>query len=205
MQPKTPNEIPDQTVKIARAAFPNGNIYMRLRKEFETIYSDTQFQALYASRGQPAETPWRLALVTLMQFMEGLTDRQAADAVRGRIDWKYLLGLELDDAGFDYSILCEFRGRLIAGGVEQLLFDTILEICRNRKWIKTRSKQRTDSTHIVAAVRSMNRVELVGEALFHALDIIAQVDPAWLKLQAKAEWFERYSLRFTRVCMQTKL
>jgi transposase len=197
MQPKTPDEIPEQTIKVAQAAFPNGNTYMSLRKEFETIYSDTQFEALYASRGQPAETPWRLALVTLMQFMEGLTDRQAADAVRGRIDWKYLLGLELDDAGFDYSVLCEFRGRLISGGKEQLLFDTILEICRQRKWIKTRSKQRTDSTHIIAAVRSMNRVELVGEAIFHALDIIVQVDPVWLKGQAKAEWFERYSLRFT--------
>jgi transposase len=197
LKPQIPEEIPAQTVEVARAAFPKGNIYMNLRDEFEAIYQDEQFQKLYPQRGQPSEAPWRLALVTLMQFMENLTDRQTADAVRGRIDWKYALGLELTDPGFHYSILCEFRTRLILGGSEQLLFDTVLEVCRKRGWIKQRGKQRTDSTYIVAAVRRMNRVELVGEALFHVLDVLARVDPAWLKNQAKPEWFERYSQRLS--------
>jgi transposase len=197
LKPQTPEEIPSQTVEVARAAFPKGNILMSLRDEFETIYRDEQFHSLYPQRGQPSEAPWRLALVTLMQFMEDLTDRQAADAVRSRIDWKYVLGLELVDPGFHYSVLCEFRSRLISGGAEQLLFDTILEISRKRGWIKVRGKQRTDSTHIVAAVRRMNRVELVGEALFHALDVLARVEPAWLKKQARPEWFERYSQRLS--------
>jgi transposase len=197
LQPSSKHTIPSQTAEVAKAAFPNGNVYMSLREEFDAIFQDQQFEGLYPERGQPAEAPWRLALVTLMQFMENLTDRQSADAVRGRIDWKYALGLELNDPGFHYSVLCEFRGRLIGGGAEQLLFDTILEICRKREWIKARSKQRTDSTHIIAAVRSMNRIELVGETVFHALDIIAQVDPDWLKTHAKAEWFERYHRRFT--------
>ncbi len=71
--------------------------------------------------------PWRLALVTIMQFAEGLSDRQAADAVRARIDCKYALSLELDDPGFDASVLSEFRTRLLEGGSERLLFDHLLD------------------------------------------------------------------------------
>jgi transposase len=185
LQPTTNTEIPFDPREVATSAFPKGNMYMRLRDEIGVLFADQQFEALYSQRGQPAETPWRLALVTLMQFMENLTDREAADAVRGRIDWKYLLGLPLQDAGFHYSVLSEFRSRLIDGKVETILFDTILEICRKRGWVKARGKQRTDSTYIIAAVRKMNRVELVGEAIYHALDVVAQVDPGWLKSQAK--------------------
>ena len=108
--------IPSQTVEVARSAFPGGNIYITLREEFGTIFQDEEFQKLYPRHGQPAETPWRLALITLMQFREDLTDRQAADVVRIRIDWKYVLGLALNDPGFHYSVLCGFRTRLITGG-----------------------------------------------------------------------------------------
>jgi hypothetical protein len=101
--------VPEETARIARAAYPRGNIYLQLRDEFGTIYEDEDFVNLYPQRGQPAEAPWRLALVSVMQFREGLSDRQAADAVRGRLDWKYLLGLEVDDPGFDASVLVEFR------------------------------------------------------------------------------------------------
>src|SRR3954470_23441068 len=87
--------------------------------ELAAVYDDRMFASLYPVRGQPAHSPWRLALVTVLQFTEGLSDRQAADAVRGRIDWKYALGLELTDPGFDFSVLCEFRARLIAGRLEQ--------------------------------------------------------------------------------------
>jgi transposase len=132
-----------------------------------------------------------------MQFGEKLTDRQAADAVRGRLDWKYALGLELSDPGFHFSVLCEFRDRLLAGQAEHLLFETLLKLFQTRSWLKERSRQRTDSTHILAAVRKLNRVELVGETLYHALDVLAQVAPDWLKAQAQPEWFERYSQRPT--------
>jgi transposase len=84
--------------------FSQGNAYLRLRDHLGTIFTDTQFAPLSAHRGQPAECPWRLALVTLLQFAENLSDRRAADAVRSRIDWKYLLGLELTDHGFDASV-----------------------------------------------------------------------------------------------------
>src|SRR5688572_11406119 len=147
-QPVRP--VPEDTVRVAHAAFPDGNIYLTSRDGLGTVFSDEDFAHLYPSRGQPAETPWRLALVTILQFVEHLPDRRAAEAVRGRIDWKYALGLELTDPGFDSTVLCEFRARLIAGSAEQRLPDALLERCRERNWLKARGRQRTDSTQVLA-------------------------------------------------------
>jgi transposase len=94
--------IPEETVRVARAACPKGTLAMRLRDELGELYQDKQFMVLYPVEGQPAYAPWRLAVVTVLQYVENLTDRQAANAVRERIDWKYSLGLELTDAGFDF-------------------------------------------------------------------------------------------------------
>lgn len=197
LKPTVDFMIPEQTVQVAQAVFPQGNPYLTLRDELGPLFRDEQFAALYAVRGQPAEAPWRLALATLMQFAEGLTDRQAADAVRSRIDWKYALGLALCDPGFHYSVLCEFRSRLLAGQDEQLLFEQVLQVAKHHGLLKERSRQRSDSTHIVAAVRRVNRVELVAETLYHVLDVVAQVAPDWLKGQVSAEWYERYGQRPT--------
>lgn len=186
-------QIPEETERVARAAFPKGNLYMRLYEELGAIYSDPLFAQLFSQRGQPAESPTRLALVLIMQFLENLTDRQAADAVRSRIDWKYLLGLELTDPGFDFSILCEFRDRLLEGEREHLLLDTLLERLQERGLLRARGRQRTDSTHILASVRNLNRIEVVGRTLQHALNILAQVAPSWLRAQVTSEWFDRYS------------
>ena len=112
LHPQAVGPVPQETARIAHAAFPAGNRAMRMRDAFGVIYDDDSFAPLFSWRGQPAETPWRLALITILQFAEGLSDRQAADAVRGRIDWKYALSLELTDAGFDSSVLSEFRTRL---------------------------------------------------------------------------------------------
>jgi transposase len=114
LHPRFVPDIPEETARIAQAAFRKGNPYMKMRDELGTFFTDDQFVDLYAVDGQPAFSPWRLALVCVMQFAENLTDRQAADAVRSRIDWKYALSLELEDGGFDYSVLCEFRQRLLA-------------------------------------------------------------------------------------------
>lgn len=115
LHPSPIGQIPAETVRVARAAFPRGTVVTRLRDEFAELYCDEDFAALYPRRGQPGLAPWRLALVTVLQFLEHLSDRQAADAVRSRIDWKYALGLELHDAGFHFSVLTEFRARLLAG------------------------------------------------------------------------------------------
>jgi transposase len=119
LAPEPSLNVPERTAEVARAAFPRGNRSMQMRDELGTIYRNDQFADLYPNVGPPSEAPWRLALVTILQFAENLTDRQAADAVRGRIDWKYALGLELTDAGFEFSVLSEFRTRLIAGGAEE--------------------------------------------------------------------------------------
>jgi transposase len=163
MHPRSISGVPEATARVAQAAFPKGNAYLTLRDELETIYTDSQFAPLYSTRGQSAESPWRLAMVTVLQFAEGLSDRQAADAVRSRIDWKYLLGLELEDPGFDFSVLSEFRDRLIAGGMEQQLLDLLLERFRERGLLRARGKQRSDSTHVQAAIRNLNRLELVAK------------------------------------------
>ena len=202
LHPQTSFEIPEQTRNVAQVAFPNGNRYMQMRDELGTIYTDEMFAHLYPERGQPAQAPWRLAVVTLMQFAENLTDRQTADAVRARIDWKYALSLELDDPGFDFSVLTAFRKRLLEGDEERLLFDQMLKLFKEKGLVKAGGRQRSDSTHILGAVRNLNRLEIVGETLHHALNILAQVDPAWLRSviqqsdQPEAEWFEYYARRF---------
>lgn len=187
--------VPEETARVAHAAFPDGNVYLRLRDELGTLFDDELFTAVYAVDGQPALHPWRLALVSVMQFMENLSDRQAAQAVRARIDWKYALGLELTDEGFDFSALSEFRTRLVRGSIEQTLLDTLLMRCQERGWLKARGRQRTDSTHILGAVKALNQFELVGETLRHALNVLATVAPEWLKPQTPLEWFERYGER----------
>src|SRR5262249_49750286 len=158
--PITP--VPEETARVAHAAFPSGNTYMQMRDILGVIYRDEQFADLFAGRGRPVVPPWRLALVTVMQFAEGLADRQAADAVRARIDWKYALGLDLTDAGFDYSVLSEFRARLVAGSAEERLLDVLLAVCAQHGYLKARGKQRTDSTHVLAVVRTLYRLERVA-------------------------------------------
>lgn len=192
LQPLPQSSVPEETARVARAAFPKGNLYMTMRDEIGTVYSDQDFEALFPKYGQPAQSPWRLALVCVMQFMEELSDRQAADAVRSRIDWKYVLGLELTDSGFDFSVLCEFRARLIAGDAEQQLLDTLLKQFKERGWLKERGKQRTDSTHVLAAIRTLNRLEGVGETLRATLNALATVAPDWLCSWVPQEWFDRY-------------
>jgi transposase len=198
MSIKTPSEmeVPEDTREVAKKAFPKGNLYMTLRDEFGTIYTDKQFTSLYSVRGRPAIAPWRLALVTILQFGENLSDPQAADSVRSRIDWKYLLGLELTDPGFDFSVLSEFRTRLIKGSAEMELLNTLLGLFKQRGLLKERQKQRSDSTDVLAAIRDLNRLECVHEAMRKALNKIAQVAGGWLQDRAPIEWYERYGERF---------
>lgn len=195
LQPQKIAPVPEETRRIARAAFPKGNIYVRMRDEIGTIFDDPMFESVFPARGQPAESPWRLALITVMQFAEGLSDRQAAEAVRCRIDWKYALSLELTDPGGDASVLCEFRSRLIEGGAGPALLETMLSRFKERGLLKARGQQRTDSTHVLAAIRTLNRLESIGETLRAALNCLATVAPDWLSGLVAADWFERYATR----------
>src|SRR5467141_4825657 len=187
--------VPEETARVARAAFPKGHPYLTFRDALGTVFQDEDFAAVFPMNGQPGLPPWRLALVTIMPFRENLADRQAAEAVRARIDWKYLLGLELTDPGFDFSVLREFRDRLLAGSAAELLLDTLLERCRALGLLTARGQQRTDSTHVLAAIRVLNRLELVAETLRAALNAVATVAPAWLQAVTPLAWYERYSRR----------
>ncbi len=132
LKPTKLTSIPATTKRVAKAAFPKGSTVMDLRDAFGTLYENEDFASLFPNTGQPAYEPWRLALVTVFQFLENLTDRQAADAVRGRLDWKYALGLKLEDPGFDRSVLSEFRARLIQGNMEQVLLDKYLSASKRK-------------------------------------------------------------------------
>lgn len=195
LKPEAINPVPELTAKVARAAFPKSSPFIKMRDELGVLFTDEMFISLFPNNGQPALAPWRLALVTIMQFSEGLSDRDAADAVRGHIDWKYALSLELEDSGFDFSVLSEFRARLVAGHSEYLLFETMLNFFKEKGLVKARGQVRTDSTHILAAVRALNRGLCVGETLRAALNALAVVVPEWLRNFAPAQWYQRYGHR----------
>lgn len=195
LKPSIIESVPAQTEQVARAAFPKGNLYISIRDQLGALFEDADFTALYPKRGQPAFAPWRLALITIMQFLENMSDRQASEAVRSRIDWKYALSLELTDAGFDHSVLSNFRERLLSSEQSNLLLNRVIDLLREKHLFKVRGKQRTDSTHVLASIRVMNRLELVAETMRAALNELAAAAPTWLTSVAQTQWFTRYSAR----------
>ncbi|MGA5259256.1 transposase, partial [Streptomyces griseoincarnatus] len=195
MQPKGPGEIPAETVRVARAAFPKGSLAIRVRDELGPLFTDEQFADLFPVRGRSAWSPGRLALVVVLQFVEGLTDRQAAEAVRARIDWKFTLGLDLTDPGFDFSVLSEFRDRLVGADGGRSVLDGILAAAQKKGLLSRGGKARTDSTHVLSAARDLNWLELVGESLRAALNAVARAEPDWLGAHALPDWFPHYATR----------
>lgn len=191
-------EIPELTRRVARSAFPKGSLAIRLRDSLGQIFDDALFAAAFPPDGRPAASPGALAMVSVMQYAERLSDRQAAEAVRARIDWKYLLGLELDDSGFDHSLLARFRARMVAHGLEERVLEAVLEAAAGQGLLRRGGRQRTDSTRVIADVRLLNRMAFVAETLRAALEALAAAAPDWLE-QALAEretdWLGRYGER----------
>ncbi|MFE7115002.1 IS1182 family transposase [Streptomyces sp. NPDC057654] len=180
------------TVRTAWAACPKGTPVMLMRDRLDVVFADDDFTDLYPADGRPGFSPGQLALVSVLQFAENLSDRAAADAVRTRIDWKYGLGLELDDPGFDHSLLSEFRARLAEGDRADQLLQLMLDRLVEAGLLKGRGRQRTDATHVLAAVRRLSRLELAGESVRAALEEIAGADPDWLMPLIEPEWAKRY-------------
>ncbi|WP_254076714.1 transposase [Streptomyces pacificus] len=187
--------MPELTRQVARAAFPKGSLAIRLRDSLGQAFDDVLFVEAFPSDGRPAASPGVLAMVSVMQCAERLSDRQAAEAVRAPIDWKYLLGLDLDDSGFVHSMLARFRARLVAHGLEERVLDSVLEAAAGQGLLRRGGRQRTDTTRVVADVRLLNRMEFVAETLRAALEALAAAAPDWLE-QALAEretdWLGRY-------------
>ena len=122
----------------------------------------------------------------------------AAEQAGMRLDWKYLLGLPLDDPGFDHTVLAEFRAKVARAGLERAALDALLERLEADGLLGAGGKQRTDSTHVTAAVAALNRLELTGESVRAALEAIAAAHPAWLEATVHAgEWARRYGAPLT--------
>ncbi len=196
MKPHGLEPIPEETRRLVERLFPKGTLVTQLRDALGPIYSDEPFAHLFPKRGRATEAPWRLALVTVLQAIEGLTDRQAAEYARARIDWWYALALPLGDPGFDDSILTDFRQRLLAAQAQDLILEPILQLCRERGWLKARGKQRTDATAVLARVGALSSLESVGESMRMALNALAEEEPTWLSEHLNPEWLDRYVDRF---------
>jgi transposase len=199
MQPRPWPEVPAQTAQVARRAFRKGALAIRARDELGGWYDDAGFAGGYGVRGAPGISPAQLAMVTVLQFTENLTDRQAADAVRGRLDWKYCLGLALEDEGFDFSVLSEFRSRLVAAGQERAILDLLLERLKALGLVVAGGRQRTDSTQVLGRIRDLNRLELAGESVRAALEALAAAAPGWLAAVIDASWQQVYGQRIDEI------
>jgi transposase len=195
MQPRPWPDVPELTARMARSSSRKGNLAMRIRDELGEVYADARFAAVFEVRGRPGVCPGQLMMASVLQFTENLTDRQAAEAVRDRITWKYALGLELEDPGFDASVLSEFRSRLVSGDLTSLALDVLLERLAGLGLVKAGGRQRTDSTHVLGAIRALNRLELAGETLRAALEALAVAAPQWLAGVIDPSWQQIYGAR----------
>ncbi|MEU7061187.1 transposase [Streptomyces sp. NPDC046197] len=193
--------IPPLTVRMARAGNPHGTAAMWVRDRLDGLFMDADFADWYPADGRRGLSPAVLALVSVLQYAENLTDRQAADAVRCRLDWKYRLGLELDDPGFDFTVLSEFRARVAEGDRADRLLVLIVDRLVEAGLVKRRGRIRTDSTHVLAAVRRLNRAELVAETLRCALEELALQGEGWLAAVVAPDWADRYGrpVRYDRL------
>jgi transposase len=193
-----PEPVPEIAVAI-RAMYRGKRevpLPVRVRDQLGELFADAEFAAAFGQRGKPGWSPGRLALVTVFQKVENLTDRQAADAVRANLAWKYALGLELADPGFDHTVLSEFRTRVVEHGLEERALDLLLAKLVERDLLASGGKQRTDSTHIIAAVRDLNRLELVGESVRAALEALSAAAPDWVdQVLLVPDWSRRYQQR----------
>ncbi|OXM70283.1 transposase [Amycolatopsis vastitatis] len=185
-------EVPELTARMARASNPVGTTAMWVRDRLDGLWKDEDFVDCYSRNGRPGLSPAQLATVSVLQFLLGLSDRDAAEAVRCRIDFKYALGLELDDPGFHHSVLGDFRDRLLRDGRPDRLLDVALARMKEAGLVRERTTQRTDSTHVLAAVRALTRLELVTEAVRAALEELAGTADHALDGLVDEHWGRRY-------------
>ncbi|MGW7585917.1 IS1182 family transposase [Kitasatospora sp. NPDC054768] len=192
VRPCSGAEVPELTARMARASNPGGTTAMWVRDRLDGLWRDEDFADWYPRDGRPGLSPAQLATVSVLQFLLGLSDRDAAEAVRCRIDFKYSLGLELDDPGFHHSVLTDFRDRLLQDGRADRLLDLALTRLKEAGLVRERTTQRTDSTHVLATVRDLTRLELVTEAVRAALEELARTTGHALDSLVGEDWGRRY-------------
>ncbi|MER5915757.1 IS1182 family transposase [Streptomyces sp. NPDC001982] len=192
MQSRPGRHVPELTARIARASNPRGTPAMWIRDRLDGLWDDQDFAEWYPRDGRPGLSPAQLATVSVLQFLLELSDRQAAEAVRCRLDFKYALAMDLDDPGFHHSVLADFRERLAEGDRADRLLDLALGRLKEAGLVSERTVQRTDSTHVLGTVRELTRLELVTEAVRGALEEVARTAPHLLEDLVDEEWGKRY-------------
>src|SRR3954471_20123664 len=192
LRPRSGEQVPSLTAQVARASNPGGTTAIWVRDRLDGLWRDEEFADWYPRDGRPGLSPAQLATVCVLQFLLGLSDRQAAEAVRCRIDFKYAMAMELDDSGFHHSVLADFRHRLAEGDRADRLLDLALARLKEAGLVRERTTQRTDSTHVLAAVRDLTRLELITEAVRAALEEVARIAGHVLEGLVGDEWGRRY-------------
>jgi len=192
VRPRVGVEVPELTARVARASNPAGTTAMWVRDRLDGLWADEDFAGWYPRDGRPGISPAQLATVSVLQFLLDLSDRDAAEAVRCRIDFKYALGLDPGDPGFHHSVLGDFRERLLEDGRADRLLDLALTRLKEAGLVRKRTSQRTDSTHVLAAVRDLTRLELVTEAVRAALEELARTAGHALAGLVDDDWGRRY-------------
>jgi transposase len=196
LKAQAPWPMPTETAAVGEVLLKEDSPYRLTGDKLFEHLCDTDFADLYSSEGKPGISPVILAFVSVFQFMEKLPDRQAAEALRMRIDWKYALHLPLTYTGFDYSVLSEFRDRLLAHEAEGRVFDHLVREFRAWGLITERGRQRTDSIAMLTKVRRLSRLELVVETLRVAVGAMLNADRAWSKHNIPPSWEALYGERF---------
>ena len=194
IQPPWP--MPAETGRIGKVLLEEKNAFRLIGDRLFDTLDEMEFADLYSVEGKPGISPVILAFVSVFQFMEKLPDRQAAQSLRLRMDWKYALHMPLEYEGFDYSVLSEFRDRLIEGKADKRVFEKLVAEIRAMGLIKERGKQRTDSIAMLTKVRRLSRLELVVETLRLTVGAVVKTDREWSAGILPPSWEDKYGERF---------
>ena len=186
--------IPQEISRWGKKYLKDHSLYRVVGDQLSSFISADEFTSMYSNTGRPSINPIILSLVTVFQFLEDIPDRVAAEYVRTRLDWKYALHIPLDDPGFHYSDLCNFRKRLAEHGKESLLFDQLLKHIESLGFLKKRKYQRTDSTHVLAVVCELSRLENLSESLRVSLRAIHKTDSAFYEMKIPALYREHWGI-----------
>jgi len=195
LKPQAPRAMPIEMLPLGIALLAPDNPYRLVGERLYEEYREADFADLYPVEGQPALSPVDLAFVTVFQDMEDLSDRQAAEAMRVRLDWKFALHHPVDYVGFNFSVLSEYRARLVTHKAEARVFDAVVEQLKELGMIKVRGRQRTDSLAVLTRVRTLNRIELVVETLRLSVVALLATEPEWTRATVPPSWEERYGKR----------
>ena len=191
-----PWSMPSETERIGRALLKKDNAYRLIGDKLFANISEQEFADLYPSEGQPGLSPVILAFVAVFQFIEKLPDRQAVESLRVRMDWKYALHLPLEYEGFNFSVLSEFRDRLLEGQAEGRVFENLVKQIQGLGLIKEHGKQRSDSIAMLTKVRWLSRLEVAVETLGLAVVGVVNTEPDWSEEILPPSWEDQYGERF---------